>query len=79
MLITSAGAPLPHRFAGAEHCIDMDGFFAMEELPETLVVLGGGGVEIAVILQALGVNVILVVKESKVIESIDADINELLV
>ena len=57
----------------------MDGFFAMEELPETLVVLGGGGVEIAVILQALGVNVTLVVYESKVIESIDADINELLV
>ena len=57
----------------------MDGFFAMEELPETLVVLGGGGVEIAVILQVLGVNVTLVVYESKVIESIDADINELLV
>jgi glutathione reductase (NADPH) len=52
-----------------------DGFFSMEELPESCVVIGGGyiGIELAQILQAFGCKTTLVVR-SKMLRFLDEDI-----
>lgn len=62
-------------FEGADLCMDSDGFFQMETLPERMVVIGGGyiGVELAQILAAFGVKITLVVR-SIILRFIDRDI-----
>ena len=52
ILIASGSEPRNDGFPGAELCMTSDDFFAMEELPESIVVLGGGyiAVELAQIL-----------------------------
>lgn len=59
--------------------MNSDDFFAMEELPEKMVVIGGGyiGVELAQILQALGVKVTLLVRTTP-LKFVDKDIIEIL-
>ena len=42
ILIASGTASDRGRFEGAEHCLTSDDIFSLEELPETMVVLGGG-------------------------------------
>ena len=75
IMIASGSAPEMGNFPGADLCMNSDDFFAMEELPEKMVVLGGGyiGVELAQILCALGVKVTLVVR-SLILKQIDRDI-----
>ena len=52
IMIASGSTPAESEFEGAEHCMNSDDFFDMEELPETMVVIGGGyiGIELAQIL-----------------------------
>ena len=59
--------------------MNSDGFFEMEELPESMVVIGGGyiGIELAQILQALGVKVTLLIR-SIPLRLVDRDICEVL-
>jgi glutathione reductase (NADPH) len=49
ILIASGSYPEKNGFEGAEHCMTSDDFFDMEELPQSIVVIGGGyiGIEIA--------------------------------
>ena len=49
IMIASGSTPEPGTFTGAEYCMNSDDFFEMEELPEKMVVIGGGyiGVELA--------------------------------
>jgi len=49
ILIASGSEPRAGIFEGAELCMSSDDFFAMEELPQSVAVLGGGyiGVELA--------------------------------
>jgi len=49
ILIASGSEPQPGSFEGADLCMDSDDFFSMEELPKSMVVLGGGyiGIELA--------------------------------
>ena len=56
-----------------------DDFFTMEELPETVAVLGGGyiGVELAQILHSLGSKATLIVR-SRPLRFLDQDILDLL-
>jgi glutathione reductase (NADPH) len=42
ILIASGSYPVVHDFKGAEHCMTSDGYFEMEELPKTMIVVGGG-------------------------------------
>ena len=42
ILIASGGTPNIPPFPGGEHTINSDDVFEMEELPETMIVLGGG-------------------------------------
>lgn len=48
-MIASGSYPERGQFEGAEHCMTSDDFFAMEELPKSIVVIGGGyiGIELA--------------------------------
>ena len=80
IMIASGSAPEVGGFPGAEHCDNSDDFFQMEQLPERMVVIGGGyiGVELAQIMAAFGVKVTLVVR-SVILRFIDRDIIELLV
>jgi glutathione reductase (NADPH) len=57
--------------------MNSDDFFMMEELPESAVVIGGGyiGIELAQILQALGVKTTLVVR-SVMLRFLDEDITQ---
>ncbi len=55
-----------------------DGVFALEEMPESLVVIGGGviGVEFATIFANLGAKVTLVVSSPKVLFKMDKEISQ---
>ena len=65
-MIASGTASDRGRFEGSEHCMTSDDIFTLEELPETMVVLGGGYIafEMAQILNSLGVKVTVVVRSS---------------
>ena len=57
ILIASGSTPRHIPFPGDEYCMDSNDFFAMEQLPKSIVVVGGGyiAVELAQILNTLGV------------------------
>jgi glutathione reductase (NADPH) len=75
IMIASGSAPEAGTFEGSDLCMNSDDFFALEELPEKMVVIGGGyiGVELAQILAAFGVKVTLVVR-SIILRFVDRDI-----
>jgi len=79
ILIASGSYPSAPTFPGSEHCMDSDDFFTMTELPEKMVVIGGGyiGVELAQIMQALGVKTTLVVR-SQILRFLDEDVRQVL-
>ena len=58
ILIASGGRPQRLNIPGSEYGIDSDGFFGLEELPESVAVIGGGyiGVEISGLLRTFGVD-----------------------
>jgi len=78
-MIASGSAPEAGTFEGSDLCMNSDDFFEMEELPEKMVVIGGGyiGVELAQILAAFGVKITLVVR-SVILRFLDRDIVECL-
>ena len=57
ILIAVGSRPsLPSELKGVQHCISSDGFFALDDLPGSVAVVGGGyiGVELASVLNGLG-------------------------
>lgn len=58
ILIATGGRPKRLGIPGAEYGIDSDGFFDLEELPESVAIIGGGyiGVEISGLLRTFGVD-----------------------
>ena len=72
-MIASGSFPnLKGMFPGSKWCMTSDDIFKMEELPKSMAILGGGyiAVEMAGIMQALGVNVTLIVR-SKMLRMVD--------
>lgn len=59
ILIATGGRPKRLNIPGAEHGIDSDGFFDLEELPKRAAIIGGGyiGLEIGGLLRTFGVEV----------------------
>lgn len=62
--IASGSYPRVPAFPGGEHCWSSDDIFSMEELPKSMVTLGGGyiGVEMSQIMVALGVKTTLLAR-----------------
>lgn len=79
ILIATGGRPYRPNIEGAEFGIDSDGIFALTELPKSVAIIGGGyiGVEIAGVLNALGVETHLCVR-SGILKNFDEDIVEVL-
>ncbi len=80
IVIATGGRPAVPPVPGAELGITSDGFFALQEQPRRVAIIGGGyiGVELAGVLRALGSEVTLVALEGRVLETFDPLISETL-
>ncbi|KAL3905727.1 MAG: hypothetical protein SGARI_004321, partial [Bacillariaceae sp.] len=78
ILIAVGGRPMLPDIPGMEYAITSDGFFEMEDLPSKAVVVGAGyiAVELAGVLNGLGVDTHLVVRKHKALRTFDEDISD---
>jgi len=78
ILIATGGRPMKLPIKGSQHTIDSDGFFEMEQLPESVVVSGAGyiAVELAGVLRSLGCETHLVVRKETALRTFDPMIIE---
>jgi len=78
IVVATGGRPMVPPVPGHELGITSDGFFALEEAPKKVCVVGGGyiGVELAGVLRSLGAEVKIVALESRVLEVFDPIIGE---
>ncbi len=77
VLIAVGGTPaIPQGVEGWEHAITSDDIFLLEDLPEKVVIVGGGyiAVEFAGILSGLGVDTCLVYRRDTVLRGFDEDV-----
>ena len=76
--IATGSWPFIPEFPGSEHAISSNEFFFLPELPESAIVLGGGyiAVEMAGILNGLGVNTTLVYRGDLFLRGFDEDVRE---
>ena len=82
VLIAVGGKPtMPADLEGVEHCISSDGFFLLEEMPSSALVVGAGyiAVEMAGILHALGCKTELAVRGEKPLRAFDDLMSDTLV
>ncbi|WP_108944913.1 glutathione-disulfide reductase [Shewanella halifaxensis] len=81
ILIATGGAATIPNIPGAEHGIDSDGFFALEQQPKRVAVVGAGyiAVEVAGVLQALGSDTHLFVRKHAPLRNFDPMLSEALV
>ena len=78
LLIATGGRPhVPTEPGVQEYTITSDGFFELEQLPETVVVVGAGyiAVELAGVLNSLGSKTHLVVRKHQALRNFDPDIS----
>jgi glutathione reductase (NADPH) len=79
--IATGGHPsLPKDVEGAEYGITSDGFFSIEKLPKKIAVVGAGyiAVELAGVLNALGVETHLYIRHETFLRSFDPMIQEIM-
>lgn len=78
ILVATGGRPDLPEIPGMELCITSDGFFEMEDLPTKAVVVGAGyiAVELAGVLNGLGVDTHLVVRQHKALRTFDDDVTD---
>ncbi len=64
IMIASGSYPAIAPIKGGEYCINSDHIFTMEELPKSMIVLGGGyiAIEMAQIMEAFGVKTTLLAR-----------------
>jgi len=72
--------PTSDTIPGAEHGINSDGFFDIEEQPKTVVVVGAGyiAVELAGVFNTLGTETHLVIRHDKVLRTFDPMLQDVL-
>ncbi len=72
-VLAPGGYPSVPDLPGAELGIDSDGFFALEEQPKSVTVVGGGyiAVELAGVFRGLGTAVNLVVRKERILREFD--------
>ena len=80
IVIAPGGTPIVPDLPGAELGITSDGFFALQQLPQRVAVVGAGyiGVELAGLLNALGCKVDLLVRQGSFLKGFDAMLRETL-
>ena len=80
ILIATGGHPIFPDIKGAEYGIDSDGFFALNELPKSVAIVGAGyiAVEIAGVMNSLGAEVHQYVRQHSPLRSFDHTIVETL-
>jgi glutathione reductase (NADPH) len=78
VLIASGGAPLVPELPGAELGITSDGFFEIATCPRRVVVVGSGyiAVELAGMLRALGAEVTMLLRKSRLLREFDEMLSE---
>jgi glutathione reductase (NADPH) len=76
VLIATGGHPFVPDVPGGEHAITSNEAFHLEQLPERIVIVGGGyiGVEFAGIFNALGSKVMLVYRGEQLLRGFDDDL-----
>ena len=76
--IATGSWPFIPEFPGSEHAISSNEFFFLPELPDSAIVLGGGyiAVELAGILNGLGVNTTLVYRGDLFLRGFDEDVRQ---
>lgn len=80
MIATGSKSIMPSKFEGLEHCITSDDIFAMQNLPKSIVIIGGGyiGTEMAGIMASFGVKTTLLVRDM-LLGRVDQEIVDLLI
>ena len=75
ILVATGGRPVRPRIPGAEHAITSDEAFALERLPQRVLIVGGGyiAVEFAGIFQGLGAQVIQAYRGALFLRGFDDD------
>ena len=75
MVIATGGRPSVPDIPGAEHGITSDGFFELEERPQTVLVAGSGyvAVELAGVFNGLGSDVGVVVRKDGIVRELRRD------
>jgi len=76
ILIATGGTPVIPDIPGCEHAITSDDFFALEQQPERVAVVGAGyiAVELAGVFAALGTTTTMMIRRQQVLRSFDHDI-----
>ncbi len=74
IVIAPGTTPVTPNIPGAEHGMTSDGFFALNEPPRRIAVVGSGyiAVEIAGLLRALGCDVTLIIRSETVLRNFDS-------
>jgi len=80
IVVSTGGQPIVPPLPGAELGITSDGFFELEELPQSVAVIGGGyiSVELSGVLNALGAKVSVFTLEDRIMELFDPMISRVL-
>jgi len=80
IVLATGSQPVVPSLPGAQLGITSDGFFALQEQPKRVAIVGGGyiGVELSGLLNALGSDVTLVALENRLLENFDPMISDVL-
>ncbi|MET0069763.1 MAG: glutathione-disulfide reductase [Candidatus Thiodiazotropha sp.] len=80
IVIASGSYPVVPSIPGAEQGITSDGFFALQQLPQRIAIVGSGyiAVEIAGLLNALGTDVTMLLRGEQLLRPFDAMLRECL-
>ena len=78
ILIATGGTPFLPPISGIEHAITSNEAFHLDELPKSIIVVGGGyiAVEFAGIFSGLGVDTTLIYRGEQILRGFDNDIRE---
>ncbi len=80
ILIATGATPFIPEIGGAEHVITSNEALHLEELPESIAIVGGGyiALEFATIFAGLGVNVSLIYRGPQILRGFDNDVRDML-
>ena len=80
IVIATGGQPMLPPVPGAELGMTSDGFFALDEQPKSIAVIGAGyiGVELSGVMKALGSDVTLIAMEDRVLSVFDDMVSDVL-